>query len=344
MNIQLLTPNFVQNFKTREKSSNNVIRQSIPLQGLTKDTVSFSGGAKLLEQRTKEVSFQLAKKVYQEAQDPLRDLLVTFRKNFKKDFVTLSHPDNPIVEIKGRVKKPLSIAEKAISRKLYSAKEINKMGDVIGLRINLADSDIKTCDKLFTGLGEMVKKGDIKVLEVENYRMTPKQSFISKKTLDKFETICNKKGQLISRREQAIPNGYTAVHVALELPSGQRAELQIMTRSMEQTKEIEDFYYKLRCNKEFPEEYKSIEDMMKDKVKDLDEFQQETLKHYIKDSYEYAYKAPREDAKRKAPQFIPFPYSLPQEISYTNLRKLKLACDAAKKNDSLPKKKIAKPQ
>ena len=44
MNIQLLTPKLNLNYKKYERMSNASIRPSIPMQGLTKDTVSFTSG------------------------------------------------------------------------------------------------------------------------------------------------------------------------------------------------------------------------------------------------------------------------------------------------------------
>lgn len=88
------------------------------------------------------------------------------------------------------------------------------------------------------------KAGNFKVKEIENYRLTRKDSYVSSKTLDKFEKICQSKGQFPSRSGKAIPNGYTAVHLTIELPNGQIAEIQIMGRDLERIKELEDFYYK----------------------------------------------------------------------------------------------------
>lgn len=352
MNIQLLTPKFLSNNIVTRSNQNslNVANASHPnLKQLDKDTVSFSGNARKLLQiaelgtedtRNKhlsnwsnDVTFALVCKVADEFEKPLVNLMRTLRRGLKDLVANDKVPNNPILGgpngIKGRVKKPRSIAEKALSRKLFTQKEIEKMGDVAGARIIMRSGTQQDFDKLFCSLGDMVKRGELTIREIENYRLAPSSSYVSTKTLDNFEEVCNKAGMYPTRKEQAIPNGYTAIHLTAELPDGKLAEIQIMGRDMENVKEIEDFYYKYRFNKGLDPKYRPIQNTLETIMPTLDDFQSQALKKYIKDSYIHAKEiTPRNSKKPNVTKdFLPFPYFLPQELSYANLYKMMDECD-----------------
>lgn len=353
MNIQLLTPKFVRNDAAMYSNRNGLNNNFYPnLRPLNQDTVSFSGKAqkllqiaefgedtrnKYLSNWSQDVSFQLVSKVAEEFQKPLNNLLRTIRRGLKDLVATDKNPNNIILGgpngIKGRVKKPRSIAEKALSRKLYTQKEIERMGDIAGTRIIMRSGTQQDFDKLFCSLGDMVKRGELTIREIENYRLSPADSYVSTRTLDNFEEVCNKAGMFPTRKEQAIPNGYTAIHLTVELPEGKLAEIQIMGRDMENAKEVEDFYYKYRFNKGLDPKYKSIQKTLETTIPTLDEFQSQALNKYIKDSYIHAKAIQPRNSKKPnvAKDFLPFPYFLPQELSYANLYKMMEDCDKAAK-------------
>lgn len=345
MNILSITPLSFHSNQPNKQTNISKNNFTIPkLNYLAKDTVSFSGGEKVLSQRTKDISYRVANDIFNELEPICKDFTNILKKNLKSLVESDSHPDNPIMAghgLKGRVKKSLSIIEKALSRNLRTKDEIKQMGDALGFRITLRSASQKDFDKLFTALGKMVKQGLFEVTEMENYRLTRQESYVSSKTLDKFENICQAKGQFPTRTGKAIPNGYTAFHISIKLPNGQNAEIQIMGRDLECVKELEDFYYKLRCHKEFDKKYKSIQEMMENKMANLDNFQQATLDRYIKDSYRHALEIPPRSSKQKttSKDFLPIPYSLPQELGFANLQKMKDKCDSVAKAASTKKNK-----
>ncbi len=359
MNIQALTPKFLRNdIITRSNqgglNANNV---SYPnLRPLAKDTVSFSAKSKLIVDAAEAVEDVAKTKVAKQwnYETPITrlgiiELLDSFQKPFNKFFrglkaemkhlvATDAKPNNPIMPgisgIKGRIKSLEGVEVKSNSRKLFTIEQIAQMGDVAGARIVLRDASQENVALVFDAIGNMVKKG-AKVKEVENYRANPRTSYISQNTLDTFEEFCNKFGQYPEIKNKALPNSYTAVHVTFELPDGKLVELQIMGRDMENVKEVEDLFYKWRCEKDFAEKYKPIQDMFKKIMPTLDEFQNTTLERYIKDSYEHALEIPAMSAKRKPnfekDYFLPFPYSLPQELSYKNLHSMMEECNGRAK-------------
>ena len=304
------------------------------LRPLAQDTVSFSGGKvptivknKLFTQWDPEnpTTVKTVKKICDSFEKPLKDFTWNLKKAMEKLISTESNPDNIILPgtrgVKSRVKAPKGVIRKANKRKIYTVDEINKMGDVGGARIILRTGTQKDTALVFKQLKELVKQG-YKVLEVENYRTLSKDSYVSQSTLENFQKFCQNKGQFFPIENKPLKNSYTAVHVSFEVPGGKVIELQIMGRDVEHFKDVEDLFYKYRCNEDFADEYKPIQEKFKEIMPKLDDFQKETLDRYIKDSYEHARHSEPVSAKTKFnpdKEFLPFPYSLPQELNPTNL-------------------------
>ena len=94
-------------------------------------------------------------------------------------------------------------------------------------------------------------------------------------------------------------------------------------------------HYYSEAEKDFDPKYRPIQDIFKQHMPTLDEFQKETLERYIRDSYINALSIPETSAKRKPnynkDYFLTFPYSLPQELSYKNLHRMMEECNARAK-------------
>lgn len=335
-----ITPKFNQNYssqaiKAYQTNPNNISGSNnySNLKPLAKDSVSFTGGEKVLKTRTKDIAWKVMNDAYEELEPINQKITNIFKKEFKPLIATTLHPDRPVFSIHSRTKGAESLGSKGISRDIRTKKGLKNVGDAIGVRITLGDSSQEGFDKVFTILGAMVKKGIFKVKEIENYRLTRKDSYVSSKTLDKFEDICQEMKQYPSRSGKAIPNGYTAVHLTLEHPNGQLYEVQIMGKNLEDLKELEDFYYKKRCNKKLPEKYAPIQKMLDEKMDGLDDVQQEFLSKYILDSYIHARKLPSRSPKQRTriADFLQIPYFLPKELSFENLHRMKVDCDLAYK-------------
>lgn len=334
-----ITPKIYQNstqaLKAYQSTPNNIsASNNYPnLKPLAKDSVSFTGGEKILEKRTKDISWKVMNEASNELEPITQKIVNIFKREFKPLMATTLHPERPVFSIHGRTKGAGSLGEKGISRNRKTKQELKNIGDAIGLRITMGDSSQDAFDRVFDIFGVMVKKGHFKVKEIENYRLTRKDSYVSSKTLDKFEDVCQGMKQYPSRSGKAIPNGYTAVHLTLETPDGQLFEVQIMGINVEELKELEDFYYKKRCNKDLPLKYAPIQKMLNEKMDGLDEMQQEFLTKYILDSYIHAKSLPKRSPKQrtKMSDFLPIPYFLPKELSFENLHKMKMDCDVAYK-------------
>ena len=364
---QLNNNNYLSSFGIKSYNANVFnFKGSSALAPLAHDCVSFCGTRKKKETEIVEeedyskaksldssdmsgkITYQMGMDINKECQNNLKKLMADLKKGLRNVTESDTNPDLPVLRgtlgLHGRVKKAESILQKVPPRKLSQKKEIFKMGDVIGVRIVLKSSSQKDFDRVFKELGKMVTSGKLNVLEVENYRMTPKESYVSKKTLDAFELTCHKANQFPAISSKARESGYTAIHMTVDMGDGKLAEIQMMGRDMERVKDIEDFFYKKRNSKDFDVKYKPVEDLLnkvmgktkKDKVtgkityEKLDDFQVETLERYIRDSYAHARQIPPKHP-RKADlgkgYYLPLPYSLPQELSFDNIQKLKDTCD-----------------
>lgn len=334
--------------KSIVKDSNYCVNStSYPnLRPLAKDTVSFSGWKvntnKAVKASKKKVSdfwnpeatnFEEIIKLCGNFEKPFEKFMWDLKQAMRPFVSTESNPSNAIIAgkkgIHGRVKSPYSTAIKANDRELFEIDEIERMGDVGGARIVLRTGDQADTAKVFTGLRELVKKG-YKILEIENYRFSVKESYVSQKTLNVFEAFCKKYNQYPAITSRPIENSYNAVHLSIELPDGKVIELQILGRDVEHVKDVEDFFYKYRCNKKFDEKYAPIQEIFDRLMPKLDDFQKTTLARYIKDSYEHAKQIQPKTNKQKwslYKDFLPFPYSLPKELSFENLHRMKLKCD-----------------
>ena len=342
MNIFAITPriqnnNQFDNFASLNKRCKT--HQYPNLSPLSCDTVSFCGKEKLLKDAVENINKNKKfvwnpnnKKSMTEInvlcdsfKEPLKKFVWDLKQAMKPIICTESNPEGIIMPgskgIHGRVKDPKKVIRKANKRNLTNVEQIEKMGDVGGARITLRTGTPQDTAQVFICLKEIIKKG-YKVIEVENYRPTPKDSYASQKSLEIFEQYCNKHGQYPSITNRALPNSYTAIHISFELPDGKVIELQIMGRDVENYKEVEDLFYKYRCEEDFSEQYKSLQNMFKKIMPKLDDFQKETLERYHKDSYEYARQIPPRSFRLKfAPEkdFLPFPYSLPPELDPVSL-------------------------
>lgn len=349
MNIQLITPKFITSRNSTVTYSNDSLNtyKSYPnIRPLAQDTVHFTSKDKIITEvadksKTKIFKFwnpdeaKNHKEILELAQSfvkPLEKFTWDLRRSLRNLITTEANTENIIMPakrgIKSRVKKPKSIAEKANSRELFNIDQIEQMGDVGGARIVLRSANFEDTAKLFESLKDIVKHG-YKIKEIENYRLDAKDSYVSQKTIDKFQKYCIEHNQFPEVKNKPLPNGYTAVHLTIELSDKKQIELQIMGRDVENVKEVEDFFYKYRCNKKFDSKFSAIQRIFDKYIPTLDDFQKETLNRYIRDSYINARHLPARGFKAKFNpdrEFLPFPYSLPEKLSFANLWKMMEKC------------------
>lgn len=303
-------------------SYNNQIKQNkmtVPSWGLkmnaplSEDTVTFSTQsqasnaaqdvafkatptAKFLTTRSGGVSMASAKEINAIAEESQPAIHGFIKSLFSDYLVTDKKPNNLILFISGRAKKPGSIAEKSkIMQENTKAGILSKMTDLNGEKIVLADGSRKNVHKTLGILLDAVKKGLVYVEEVEPKRPKAaaklkgkersKWDYADPTFLQKFikeaEQAMNKP---VTFEDPSTVSGtkanYTAIHFLLRLPGQKRPfELQLMGPSVAKFKHLDDILFKILNNKNVDKKYQPIVDLLKPLVMTQDD---KTMSKYIK--------------------------------------------------------------
>ncbi len=331
MIIQFLPQSFNNKFRNNiVTGSNNSLNPNVSYKNLNqpaKDTVSFSGGEKILKTKTHEITYDLAKKVYNNANEDLINIKWVLKKYLKPLIATNTTPENPIcpekIGLKYRIKGPESIREKATSRGITRMKDLVLIGDIIGARVILRDAKKNSVEKILKQLSTAVRNGDLKLVEVENHYPVPEASYATEKALKAIAKEAN-----LPVITEETKSGYRAIHLTAKTKHGYHAEIQIMGRDVEDLKEIEDICYKIRCKKGVPAKYRLIEEEVKPAIESLSKPNEKLYMRYINDSYDFAAKLPpRKINSRKKQEYIPIPYFLPKALDFLHLAQMKEVCD-----------------
>ena len=338
MNIQALTPNFLQLQKRCNNDANSTV--SCPkLNILDRDTVSFSGSKKGEKNENKNldsmagaVSVSTAKRAHNEVDHAGKRIYSTLKKYLKPLVATSSSPNNPICAgekgIKYRVKDDISICEKTATREIKNKEDIFKMGDVLGFRIVLRENSPKNVEKVLKQLGEAVKCGDLNIIEIENYLLPDGRGYCSTKALEKLASVCNP-NELDINLNKKIKSGYPAIHIGIKTKEGYIGEIQIMGKDVEDVKDLDDWFYKILDNKPLKKKYRSAQIKIENAIKSLTPDQMNVFMQYRRDSFTRAFEEePREYNTRKKSQFIDIPYFLPRELGYQWVADQKIYLDS----------------
>lgn len=297
----------------------NAQQVSVPKFGLTmaaplsKDTVSFRAhqqSAKRMAKRSDAISLALARKIRNSFLNPHNKLKKQFLSKFEG---LLSTPDNKnILTMLDRVKTEDSIREKTAARGWKTQNEIfTHMGDISGFCFILEDK--KSLQELIKVLSQMIKNKDFEVIEAEYHRLAPKYKKnaidISYDSLNQSHLQKLKESIIKSQRpatqfwkEVDSISGYSGLHLTIRNKDGYLSEIQIMTRSMHNLKNIENLFYKIRNGKTVNPKYRYIEQFMEPlKVKDQDnptpkeKLIQKAITKYTQEAYIDMLSRPYED-------------------------------------------------
>lgn len=289
---------------------------------------------KVMKSRAYAVNYELAKKVYAEAEPVFDYFKKTINKYFAPLVSDLSNSDLPLAfgneGIVIGMKKAASICEKTASKDLRTKSEIKKeMSDIIRGRLVLRDASPQSIEAVMKKLTEAVKKGDLEIFEIENYRLEPKYSYIPNKFLNPFEKLCrSKKPNDFRRTDKSIPSGYTAVHLSVRLPDGFRGEIQIMGADVQMVKELEDFMYKVKNKKALLPKYRPIEERLAP-LSDVENtaLQLATNAHTQEQYLAARLKEPKHTKSSRGAKFLPAPNYLDKRFDFNELYRMKIECD-----------------
>lgn len=296
---------------------------------------------KKMESRADAINVELAKRIYRESTPAYEQFKNIMNKHFGGLISTDTNPDRPLAYGKNglvtRHKSVESICEKTASKGFINREEIKEgMSDIIGGKLVLRDASPKSVELIVKKLIEAVKDNELKIFEIEDYRLKSFDSYIPKKSMAKLVKECGKmRTNGVEVAERYIPSGYNGVHFGIYLPDGFKGEIQLFGIDVQRVKEIEDLIYKVKNNKSLDAKYRPIEELLAP-IKTNKPLQKALNCHTIE---QYVAARLKEPIGKKAPKgnkFLKAPDYLPQEFDFNDLFHLKFSCDRKAANTKNP--------
>ena len=275
LNIQPVS--FIRNFNLRNNNQKNYVSSLAPLKC---DTISFSGARNLNHSLqdafdNKEICEEISKNA-----KPAKDCLEKSLTRVFSDIVASSNNLDGIIEpISVRIKDGTSIREKATSKfeeaivnhdltnfiNLNKTEDIKKViQDLVGARIIVNQSNPKVNAAIIDRLITLVKSGELKIKKIEI--ITPKeetglQPYFEEDDLERLKDAVNmtkKSSDKIDIGKNPSKSGYSAIHIDLDLSDenmlakndGYKGEIQIIGSDVAYFKDLEDYCYKVKQNKD----------------------------------------------------------------------------------------------
>ena len=333
MNLTI-TPNLF-NFK-RQTNTPLINNNYSNLKPLERDTVSFGVGAKQLKNKAR-----LSKQMGMDVNKTLAKAFQMFQKKLESAFNSMkasdSYPDRPIYKIKARIKSPESIAEKGGAREIKNLAELShQIQDIIGGRLILRDTSRQSIEAILKKLEEMVLKGELSIVEIENFYGDPRLSYVTSKQLQPLKKACEKMVGHIRVVSEEHDMGYSAIHLTVKFPPTKYgesyAEIQIMGADIAELKDVEDLTYKIRCGKPIQKKYMSMMKYLKPLQEEGNDVLKNAFKEYTRNAYLHQRKRKnvtlKELQNRTEPDFLPLPWIIPnRELDFNFLYKKMKECE-----------------
>ncbi len=334
------------------------------LSPLVRDTVSFTASEKL--NRSLLEAFdnrETCAFVYENADVPSEYLKKALRESLTLYMVSEKNPDAPIQRISTRVKSPDSIREKAAgklgsaikSKKVFdpeNPEDIKRVcSDIIGARVILRQSDSNKTKEIIDALIKEVKAGKLNITKIENYKPSDLPEKWEYFKIEDLQRLCKAVNEMrvglppIEVSQRSKETGYMALHLDVDLSNpefkaknnGYKGEIQIVGYDVANLKEVEDFCYKLKDNKDIKSghvAYKPFSDyfvkLLRSNPKIEDRFIEYTLKAYLyqrkKEPVDNSHRK-KKDNKLPTLQECGMEGKLPKGLDFNILSSIKYYCD-----------------
>lgn len=215
-------------------------------------------------------------------------------------------------EIKNKIKTDIEFAK-------------SQVGDFYGARLTLDKMPPRTAFKLFRALKKASDKGEIEILEIENYRGSTSRPgalqnefYISEKFMARLREEFPAAKDIVAKGRDS---GYTAVHVKLRLSNGKTVELQARGAHVDKVGDWEHLPYDLKMNKDVAKGNNSagiVLSKYKKIINSMTEEQHALYAKYVYDNYIYAQ---AKEFGKSLPEPV-FPKELNPLLQSENLYKL----------------------
>ncbi len=350
-------------FKNNYKRYNN-------LAPLAQDTISFTG-AKSLNRGLMEAlgNADVCQEVSDNAKYANNRLTKILNSALGQFIASKNNPKGVIQDIETRVKTPASIQEKVTSEfedllfkpspKFFNPKnseEIKKkLGDIVGARVVLRDINKNETKKIISALIEQVYNGNLKITRIESYApssIPENLHYFSKNDLERLRKAANnaqpKGAREVELNVQPTKTGYMALYIDVDLSSpdcivknnGYQGEIQFVGTDVAQLKEVEDFCYKIKQEKEIKAgnpAYKAFVEYFKQNLKNPNYSNLENdFQEYASKAYAFQREKPAipfEELKKKGKKHLPtieecgMTGKIPLELDFNKLEEVKYHCD-----------------
>ncbi len=366
----------IRNISLLRPQQNKVLRQPqqkyTNLRPLAHDCVSFTSSKKL--NRSLLEAFdnkQACIDVYQNADVAEADLKRTLKSRLDSLVASEENPQGPISTITTRVKTPSSIREKVASELSHaitsnnmsavfnpnSRTDIKKVcGDIIGARIILGNQKQEQTGKIIDELIDLVMNGELNISAIASYRpekLDPKLEYFKKEDLARLVDAVNESRKIrnkepIELKEESKKTGYMALHVDIDMAdyeykaknNGYKGEIQIVGQDISRLKEVEDFCYKIRFDKDIKSGHVAYSPFTKYFSKQInneeypklaDDFVEYTKRAYMfqrkKEPDGIFDKRKRRDISLPTIEQCNMSGKIPPELDFNVLSKIKYHCD-----------------
>ena len=373
----LNTISFV-NFKNNLKSNFNNLKpqnnvkffpKNNNLAPLAHDTVSFSGAQQKLNKSLYEAydNINVCCEVRDNAKPAMMNLKNVLETSLEDFIADKKHPNRAIDSIHTRIKTADSIKEKTIDRlntailspqpwafNPNTVKGIKgAVRDIVGARIILRHSDQRQIDEITNALVQAIEDGKLKITKIENYDpvdMDPKLKYFKEENLKKLQVAANKTKSADMPEVQVINNtkstGYMALHLDVDLSdpdykvknNGYSGEIQIVGYDIAQLKDIEDFCYKMKSDKDIKSghyAYKPLSEHFRKLYRDNSDYPnlEENYEKYTAEAYLIQRKKEPIEGNKKRKYSLPsieecgFQDKIPKGLDFNTLESIKNCCD-----------------
>lgn len=224
--------------------------------------------------------------------------LSIYEKLVKEKTTNINNKIERITNYKGFTKQ---VKQEKISKLIAERKKItkdkglakDKVQDLYGARLNLEDVSPKSIDKIVASLVNAIKKGDIEISKIYNYRgnnsifLGRTKFYFSKKQVRSIQDVSGPMECTFTKKH----SGYTATQMKIKSKNGAIMELQIRGKHVHDLAKVEHIPYDLREGKDIAKGNNKIGIILtkiQKAIKKLDEKQFTEYDKYIYENYVYA--------------------------------------------------------
>lgn len=169
------------------------------------------------------------------------------------------------------------------------------VGDQHGMRLTLDNPSRENIDKIVANWVREIKKGNLKITEIENYHDSELEGYLTKAQIAKIKRAMESQysNEPIRFVDKAKSSGYSSAQLKIQPTDGEVMEFQIRGKQMHETAESEHIPYDLSADKDISRGNNKIALMtieVRNAVRNLTPEQADAYEIYHYENYSYARK------------------------------------------------------